>query len=156
MKAKSYIVIGCLLGLLACSETVTVVPFTYPEVFTGKTSRSWTIRNYQLLRDGKGTLTGGLSSCESDNTYTFYNTPERTYQITDGSKKCNASDPNVLVDSSWSFINSTATLTIVMPLFSESPLPFIVKEVDDTKMVLDIYLDDSRYFRLNLKSVSSD
>ncbi len=127
MKAKSYIVIGCLLGLLACTETVTVVPFTYPEVFTGKTSRSWTIRNYQLLRDGKGTLTGGLSSCESDNTYTFYNTPERTYQITDGSKKCNAGDPKRARRQQLVVYQFNGHAHDRHAVIFESPLPFHCK-----------------------------
>jgi hypothetical protein len=125
-------------------------------VFTGKTKQSWSIRSVQVLREGKGTITFNLSQCVIDDIYTFYNDPERSYQVTEGTTKCNADDPSVVVDSNWSFINSTAALTIVVPILSSSALPFIVKEVDNTKLVLDIYLDDNRYFRVNFKSVSSE
>jgi len=154
MKTKRFTFIGFLLvALAACTEQVKVEPFTYPEVFTGKTKQGWTIRSVQLLQQGKGTITFNLSQCVTDDLYIFYNNPERTYQVTDGATKCNASDPNLIVDSSWSFTNSTAALTIIVPILSDSPLPFIVKEVDNSKLVIDIYFDDNKSnYRINFKT----
>lgn len=154
MKAKRFTFIAFLLvALAACTENVKVVPFTYPEVFTGKTKQGWTIRSVQLLQVGKGTLTFNLDPCITDDLYIFYNNPERTYQVTDGATKCNAGDPDVIVDSSWSFINSTAALTIIVPILSDSALPFIVKEADNTKLVIDIYFDDNKSnYRINFKT----
>lgn len=152
---KTIMVIPFLALVMSCSETVEVTPFTYPQVFTGKVSKSWTIRSVQLLQDGKGTQTFGLSSCATDDVYTFFNNSERGYTVTEGATKCNADDPNVIVDSSWSFVNATASLTIIMPLLSDQPLPFILKEIDDSKMVLDIYFDDDKSsYRFNFKSSS--
>lgn len=141
--------------VMSCTEKVEVTPFTYPEVFTGKTSKSWTVRSVQLLQDGKGTQTFGLASCATDDVYTFFNNAERGYTVTEGATKCNADDPTVIVQDSWSFVNATASLTIIMPLLSDQPLPFIVKEVDDSKMVLDIYFDDDKSsYRFNFRSSS--
>lgn len=155
MKPGIAITFALLATLMACTEQVKVTPFTYPEVFTGETRKGWTIRNVQLLQDGKGTQTFQLDQCATDDLYVFYNNPERTYQVTEGATKCNDGDPNTLVDSSWAFINSSASLTIIMPLLADVPLPFIVKEIDDTKMVLDIYFDDNKSsYRFNFRSAS--
>lgn len=75
--------------------------------------------------------------------------------MTEGATKCNDGDPSVIVDSSWAFVNTTASLTIIMPLLAGQPLPFIVKEVDETRMVLDIYFDDNKSsYRFNFRPAS--
>src|SRR5690349_10525815 len=110
MKAK-YIIIGLFVALLgSCTENVKVEPFTYPKVFTGDTKQAWTIRSIQLLGQGKGTQTFNLDPCITNDLYIFYNNSERTYQVTEGATKCNAGDPDVIVDSTWSFTNSGAVL----------------------------------------------
>lgn len=155
MKLKSYMLTVTLLCMLiACSEEFKVEPFTYPEAFTGEEKKAWTIRNIQLLQKGKGTITFSIDPCALDDIYVFYNNPERTYQVTEGATKCFESDPNLIVDSSWSFVNASATLTIVMPLLSGGPLPFTLKEVDQAKLVIDIYLDDNINYRINYKPAS--
>jgi hypothetical protein len=156
MKLKGSILSIILLSLvISCTEPLEVTPFTYPKAFTGETSKSWTVRSVQLLQNGKGTQTFGLNTCVLDDVYTFYNNPERTYIIVEGNTKCNAADPTTIVVNNWSFVNATASLTIVMPLLSDSPLPFILKEVDSQKMVIDIYFDDDKSnYRFNFRAVS--
>lgn len=149
---KRYITIALLFMLIACSEEIKPKPFTYPQIFTGEVRKGWSIRSVQLLQKGKGTQTFQLNKCALDDLYIFYNNSERTYQVTEGATKCNNSDPAVIADSNWSFVNTTATLTIVMPLLSSDPLPFVVSEIDQTKMVLDIYFDDNKSnYRFNFK-----
>lgn len=156
MKATRIISTASLLFMLiACTEEVKVTPFTYQQAFTGEEKKGWSIRSVQLLQDGKGTQTFQLDQCITDDVYVFYNNSERTYQVTEGATKCNESDPGTIVDSSWGFINSTASLTIIMPLLSSDPLPFVLKEVDNAKMVLDIYFDeDHSSYRFNFKPVT--
>ena len=156
MKLTKYITIACLFSLLACSEPVKVEPLTYTQIFTGKTKKIWTIRSVQQTQNGKGTQTFTLDPCIYDDQYIFINDFDKTYQVLDGSNKCLSTDPDVLVDSNWSFVNATATLTIIVPILSESPLPFIVKSIDDTKMTIDVYVDDAKTtaFRFNFKSAA--
>lgn len=140
--------------LIACSEEVKVEPFIYPQVFTGTEKKGWAIRNIQLVQKGKGTITFGITPCALDDLYIFYNNAENSYQVVEGASKCAPEDPAIVVDSNWSFVNASATLTIIMPLLSSGPLPFIVKEVDNAKLVLDIYLDDNVNYRINFKPAS--
>jgi len=160
MMQKRYLLIGLFFILLSCTEEVKVTPFTFPKAFTGETQRSWVMRSFQILREGKGAITllptDILIDCVADDIYTFYYDSQRTYRVTDGSAKCNSGDPDTIVESSWAFVNSTAALTIIMPIFSDQPLPFILREVDDTKMVLDIYFDDESSYRLNFRQTSHD
>ncbi|HZY81306.1 MAG TPA: hypothetical protein VFE50_17405 [Cyclobacteriaceae bacterium] len=153
MKMKRYMIVALLSMLIACSEPIEVKPFTYPQVFTGDGVRkAWSIRSVQLLQKGKGTQTFRFDPCTLDDLYVFYNNSERSYQVTMGATKCEDTDPVVIADSNWSFVNATATLTIVMPLLSDSPLPFVLNEIDETKMVLDIYFDDNNSnYRFNFK-----
>lgn len=153
MKMKRYLTIALLAMSIACTEELKVTPFTYPQIFTGDGERkAWSIRSVQLLQKGKGTQTFGFAPCVLDDLYIFYNNPERSYQVTAGATKCDPSDPALLADSNWSFVNTTATLTIVIPVLSDEPLPFVLNEVDQTKMVLDIYFDDDKSnYRFNFK-----
>jgi hypothetical protein len=158
MKLTKFITMACLFLLLACSEPLKIEPLTYTQIFTGQTKKTWTIRNIQQVQNGKGTQTFTLDDCITDDKYVFSNDFQKTYQVLDGNNKCNADDPDLLADNSWSFVNATSTLTIVVPLLSSSPLPFIVKQIDDTKMTLDIYIDagNTTAYRFNFKSVGGD
>jgi hypothetical protein len=155
MKLNTSILTATLLSILmACSEEVKVTPFTYPQIFAGEEKKGWSVRSVQLLRDGKGTQTFAFDKCVLDDIYVFFNDAERSYVVTEGSSKCNDVDPATIVTSNWAFSNPTATLTIVMPLLASDPLPFILKEVDGSKMVLDIYLDEATAYRFNFRETS--
>ena len=158
MKLGKYIAIAVMLMMLACSEPIKVEPYTYQQVFTGETQRSWTIRSVQYVENGKGAQVIGLSSCGYADSYTFYNNLERSLQVT---TKCNASDPSSVAQNTWSFENATSTLSMIMPLLDSPPysqIPFVVKEIDDTKMVLDVYLNEGKTaaYRFNFKIASGE
>ena len=159
MKVTKYIAIAGILIALACSEKNEVTPLTYPQVFTGEVKKAWSIRNVQFVHTGSGTQTFSLDPCVTNDLYVFYNNPERTLQVLAGATKCEEGDPDLIGESSWSFVNATATLIMIFPLLQNPPysqIPCIVKEVDDTKMVVDVYLDEKREsaYRFNFKAAS--
>jgi hypothetical protein len=145
-----------MLAMLACSEPVEVEPLTYSEIITGETKRAWSIRSLQLVRPGKADITYRILDCEVDDLYVFYNNPEKTFQVLIG-QVCNEGDPQI-AESSWSFVNATSTLTMLIPLLTDPPyglVPFVLKEIDDQKMVLDVYLDDQgTAYRINFQIAS--
>jgi len=154
-----FILIGLLITLLAaCTEQVDITPYDFPKVFTGESSRSWKLRSLQLIREGKGAVPLTVRACEADDIYTFYFNSDRRYTVSNGASKCSDSEPDDLVDSNWGFINSTSTLTIMMPLFGDGDIPFTLKEADDTKMTIDIYVDEAKTaaYRVNLRVTSGE
>jgi hypothetical protein len=156
MKLKRIITTTALLYILiACTEEIKVTPFAYPQVFAGEEFQGWTIRSVQMLQKNKGTRPIQLNTCVTDDIYIFYNNPDKSYQVIEGNTKCDPTDPNVVVQSNWGFTNSTASLTIIMPLLADQPLPFVLHEIDETKMVLDIYFDDNESnYRFNFRKAS--
>jgi hypothetical protein len=144
--------------IVSCSEPVKVEPYTYSKLFTGDVKKAWTIRSIQLVQAGKGTQTLGASACVMDDLYVFHNNAEKSFEILEGSKTCVPGADDLVVESTWSFVNASATLTMPMRLFGtgDLALPFILKEVDDTKLVADIYLQDGSAYRFNFKSANTD
>lgn len=159
MKLPKYITIAVMLSMLACSESQKVEPYNYPEIISGPDNRTWAIRNVQVIPVGKSAVTltpRGRDSCRYFDKYSFYNNTEKSFRIT--SVQCDEEAPAVIADSNWSFVNATSTLSMSMPLISDPPyppLPFILKEIDDNKMTVDIYFGDGTAYRVNFKIVSS-
>jgi hypothetical protein len=141
-----------------CTEDVKPIPLTYWKVFTGSDHKAWSIQYFTLKQDGKEDQKLTLSSCETDDQYIFYANSDRQYTITNGTKKCSSDDPDVLVNDSWTFVNATATLTIIIPSFSDSALPFFVKQVDSNTMTLQIFADQENTisYLVNFKAVSQN
>ena len=162
---KLYIIIGSLFILFGCTEPLEVEEYTVPKMITGKTQTSWKMRNVQIVRVGKGTLTVSPefffgeedNPCQVDNIYTFVNNAERTLRITEGSLKCNAGDPNLVYEGSWSFVNATATLTFFMPvLTTEGLVPFTVTEANENSLVIDLYYTETSSYRFNFRPTDTD
>jgi hypothetical protein len=154
MKRTLYFFGGIIFAVLfSCTEKLEPQPNQYAKVFTGETRKSWHIRSIQLLEEGKGTQTFGLPDCLSDDQYIFYANVEKTYEVTNGSTKCEAGEPDLIVSDSWEFSNANATMTIIMPLFSDSKLPFFVRDVDDDELELEIFLDEDNTasYRINFR-----
>ncbi len=163
---KRSIIIGLFVALLGCTEEIAVEEFSYPHIFTGESQKSWKMRTVQIVRSGKGTLTvppdyffdDEGETCISDDIYTFSFNSERSYKVTEGATKCSDTDPDVVYEGSWAFVNSTAVLTILMPALASQPLPFIVYQVDENQLVLDIYLDEENKnnYRFNFRPVDTE
>lgn len=141
---------------MSCSEALKPVPLTYTKVFTGDDHKSWSIQYLQFKQEGKGDQTFGLDACQADDKYIFYANPDREYAIDNNSTTC-TSDIGVSnsITDTWSFVNATATLTIIIPVFSDSALPFFVRSATDKQLVLEIFTDQSNtssyriYFNAN-------
>ena len=143
MKIKIALYLFAIGIATSCSETVEPRPFTYSQIFSGKSSKTWKLKSIAFIEKDKPDQTFSLSNCLADDRYVFYANGERLYQVEDGTNKCSFSDPDILVSDTWSFVNATASLTIILPFLADFPLPYIVKEVDNSKMVLEIYLDEA-------------
>ena len=147
-----------MLALWSCSEKLEPKPNQYSKIFTGENKKSWRIRSVQLLEEGKGTQTFGLPECLEDDEYVFYANVERTYEITNGATKCETDEPDLLVSDSWEFSNANATMTIILPLFSDSKLPFFVRDIDQNEMELEIFLDEDNTssYRVNFRLIDEE
>jgi hypothetical protein len=146
----------CMLAF-SCTEEVTPTPYVYTKVLTGETSKAWTIRSISMKEEGKGDVTFSLDDCIKDDHYIFYAGSDRKYELTDGSNKCNASDPDLIISDSWSFVNATASLTIIFPLLSDNPLPYILREAEDDKMTIEIFFDeDKASYRIAFRSTGTE
>jgi len=137
-------IIASFIIVSACSEQVEVVPYEYSRIFTGETKKGWTIRSFQYTEKGKATQTGKLDDCLSDDLYIFYANEERRMELLDNNNKCNPNDPDLIAEGSWSFVNTNATLSLPFPLLSTSvpAIPFVVREVAEDRMTLEIFLDE--------------
>jgi hypothetical protein len=159
MKRILYFFAGIVIAVLfSCTEKIEPQPNLYARVFTGATRKSWHIRSIQLLEEGKGTQTFGLPDCLADDQYIFYANVEKTYEVTNGSTKCTTDEPDIIVSDSWEFSNANATMNIIMPLLSDSKLPFFVRDVDDDELELEIFLDEENTssYRINFRVIAEE
>ena len=145
-----------LLVVVSCTEEVTPTPYTYTTVFTGENSKTWKVKFLEQTLDGAVEETFNVA-CSNDDKYIFYANSERGYKATTGSKKCSSDESDVINDS-WSFNNASATLTMVLPFFTESSLPFIVREARKNKMELEIFLDEKNTssYRIHFEATNED
>ena len=150
-KIKITIISLLFLILGSCTEEILPTPYEYTKIFTGEKSKIWKLNFLEQTLDGKVEETFNVP-CAIDDEYIFYANSERAYKATTGSKKC-ASDESDVIDDSWTFNNASATLTMVLPFFTESSLPFIVREAKKNKLELEIFLDEENTtsYRIHLE-----
>jgi hypothetical protein len=145
--------IACFVLLVygSCSEDISPTPYEYTKVFTGETSKTWKLKFLEQTLNGEVEETFNVS-CGSDDQYTFYANAERAYKVTTGTKKCSAEEADV-IDDSWSFNNASATLTMILPFFTDSSLPFVVREAKKNKLELEFFLDqeNTSSYRIHLE-----
>ncbi len=147
MKNLQLLVI-LILGItfLGCEEEVTVTPATYSRIFTGETSKTWRMRAIQILEDGKPTGSFLVpDDCAFDDLFIFYNNPEKRFVVDNGNQKCDEEEPQELVRDTWSFVNASATLEMIVPILADFKLPFIVKSVDERDMTTEIFFQGGSY-----------
>lgn len=154
--SKIPIVLIWLLIFGSCSEEVIPTPYQYTKIFTGENSKTWKLKFLEQTLDGDVEETFNVA-CGSDDQYIFYANSERAYKVITGTKKC-ASDESDVINDSWSFNNASATITMVLPFFTESSLPFIVREAKKNKLELEIFLDEENTasYRIHLELTSEN
>lgn len=159
MKIRSGIFL-LLLASVACTEKLEVEPFVYHKIFTGETSKGYTLKSAAFLQAGKTPSPisifdpDSFDQCVVDDIYTFYNNPERRFEVSEGATRCNSTDPDVYIEDTWSFVNANATLTIPFPLLG-GVVPFIVTSADERSLVLEVYFDDNKQgYRFSFRSTT--
>ena|SRR5688572_31209140 len=146
------IIIAISLVTAACTEQPEVIPYEYTKAFTGETKKGWSIRSFTYTEEGKANQTGLLNDCEADDIYIFYANAEKTMEVLNGATKCEPEDPDVLASGSWSFVNANATLTLPFPLIADFALPFIVRDVEEDRMTIEIFFADGKSsYRFNFR-----
>jgi hypothetical protein len=145
MKLRiSYILILFALSTLSCTESVEPKPYTFSQIFTGKTSKTWRVDRLIFRQQGKADENLGLSTCEKDDLYTFYANEEKLFEVDNGNFACSSEEGDgLLVSYVWEFNQAKASLTMVAPhIFGYFVIPFIVKDVSARDMELEIFLDE--------------
>jgi len=143
----------------ACSEELVPDPPQYYHIFTGENKKTWKITKLVWTGVGKTDVNyTSQISCYRDDSYIFHADKDNSYEIIGGSTKCSTDELSTLVSDQWSFVNATATLNIIMPLLSDSTLPFYVIKATSSEMTLEIYLDqDNQYsYQVTMQSVSTE
>ncbi|MCW5912306.1 MAG: hypothetical protein KIT62_14645 [Cyclobacteriaceae bacterium] len=144
--------------LISCSEKIEPTPYTYSQIFSGKNQKTWIYKSIILWEEGKSDINYTLINCVSDDLYIFYADAEKKYEVTNGASKCSANEPDLILADTWSFINGGATLTIVIPFLSDLALPYIVREVSSSTMVLEIFINagNTQSYRITFGSVAEN
>jgi len=157
-----YIAMLGMVVALACSESPKVEPLTYPEIFSGKTKTTWRIRSAAYTRPGKASIPLYFGDCNMDDLYVFYNNAEKTIKVLSGIPCNKETDPPGLIadlEENWAFVNANSTIYMPLPILTGDPFPSIpgtVTAVDNSKMVVEYFLDDGSSYLVNFQLVSHD
>lgn len=138
------VLIGLMAALTGCSEKLDPQPATYSQLLTGSTSKTWRLSSVQVLSKGQqpANISASRFGCEGDDLYVFYADAEKSFEVTEGASSCEAGDPDLVVENTWSLVNANATLIFVVPLLTSSPLPFVVKSLTQTNLTVELYFED--------------
>jgi hypothetical protein len=150
--------IGMLSVLVSCSEEIKPTPYTYSQIFSGKNSKTWIFKSIVLWEEGKTDINFTLPACIRDDQYIFYANTEKKFEVTNGPSKCSPDEPDILLTDTWSFINGGATLTIIIPFLADFALPYIVREVSNKDMVLEIFInfEGTQSYRIAFESIAEN
>lgn len=129
--------------LLSCSEKFEPKPLTYSQMLTGEVKKSWRATGIQVREGGQsvGNFILPESDCLFDDLYVFYANDERLFEVEDNTRKCSPDDPDIIVADSWALVNATATLEMVIPFLAPFKLPYILRELEEDEMTVEIWLD---------------
>jgi len=144
---------------LSCEESLTPNPPTFYKIITGDNlKKSWKITGLKWTGEGKDDIGYSLAPCYKDDRYVFYANTDNLYEVLGGTTKCSSDESATLVSDTWSLVNATATLTLVIPVFSDNPLPFFIQKITSKEMTLRIYLDqENKYsYVVTMESVSEE
>jgi uncharacterized membrane protein len=154
------IILGILsIYLIGCSEEIAPERYTYSQIISGKNEKTWRLTRFVSWIEGKSEINlEPLPPCISDDLYTFYADLEKKYEVSNGVTKCNSSEPDLILVDTWSFINGGATLNMILPFLSDTSLPFIVRELDNNTMALEIFRDQENTisYRIYFESVGEN
>lgn len=151
------LIIGILL-LNSCREDLEPKPYTYSRLLTGENAKHWRMTGLQFREEGKVPQTFQLpNDCVFDDDYVFYNSPDKKFEVQEGLSKCNENDPDVFVTDNWALVSARATLEMVVPILAPFKLPFILKELTEDRLVIEIYFNENKQsYRMVFKRVKTE
>lgn len=130
----------------SCSEEIKPKPFEASKVFSGENSKTWKLVGFVARKTGSEDFVYDLNSCVKDDRYTFYANDVKLFEVHNGNIACNGDDDDpLLVSYTWSFNNSNASLSMVVPhIFGYFFIPFTVVVVneDEDEMELEIFINE--------------
>jgi hypothetical protein len=146
-----------LLVLLGCSDNGDPIPMDYTKIFSGETSKTWSLRSLAFRDDGEE-FWKFTPSCWLDDKYTFYRDSEKKFEFESGNTKCNPDEELVTIVDTWSFVNATSTLYFVFPILSDNQLPFTVVDVDKNDITLELFFNDggTQSYQIKLRLEDED
>lgn len=141
--------------VISCSESLDPTPFEYSQIFSGRVSKTWSLRSiaFRNTGDDDWKLT---EACWSDDAYIFYRDAERKFEFKSGSTKCDPQESKVTITDTWSFSNANATLSFIIPILSDNALPFTVVDVDNNDLTVEIFFNDAGSQSYQMKFVLKD
>jgi hypothetical protein len=131
-----------LMVISSCSEKLEPKPQTYSQLLTGSTSKTWKLTAIELIEGDSPPYAFSLPACISDDLYVFYAGEGNFYQVLEGPTKCDPEDEDIYLEDTWSLVNATATLNFIFPLLASIRLPFIIKKLTETNLIIEIYFDE--------------
>jgi ABC-type transport system substrate-binding protein len=156
-----FLLIPVLFGGLfsGCSEKTEPIPNTYSQLLTGTEKKTWKVVSLQIFDNGQGSgvipAQNGLSPCLIDDLYTFYANDERKFELNEGSAKCNASNPDLLLTDSWTLVNADASLEFPLRILGGS-FPWTIKNLTASVLTIEYYFSDiNASYRFTFNSTTS-
>ena len=142
---------------ISCSEDVAPKPFTFSKKITGENNKTWKIKFFEETLNGEveDTFTVG---CTSDDQYVFYANSERLMEVKSGASKCFVDPEPAIQTDTWSYNSGTATLTMLFPIFADFSLPFIVRDLSDDDMEIEIFIDaeNTASYRIHFDAIDEE
>lgn len=148
------VLFGGLFG--GCTEKVEPKPITYSQLLTGAEKKTWRVVSFQIFDEGQGSgvipiAQSGIDPCVYDDLCTFYANDERKFEASEGSLKCNATDPDIYVTDNWTLVNANASLEFYLPILN-GKFPWTIKNLTASVLTIEYYFPDinaSYRFTLN-------
>ena len=126
-------------SIFSCKKNTTdVTPKSKTELLAGTVSKTWKNTKAEASDPSglKIDLVLNQPTCVTDNLLRFF--PNKSYEIREGTTKCNAADPDLLLKANWS-LNATETQFLVDKIIFQGKqvenVVFDIVELTETKFV---------------------
>lgn len=139
-RSFTIFIVIALVSVMSCSEEFEPKPYTYSRFFTGQNNKTWKIKLVEDVMNGEVT-DRWMADCLVDERFVFYANAEHSFEALTGSRKCFTEPEADQFVEAWSFNNATAALVMIIPFIADVALPYIVREVDENDLVVEIFYD---------------
>ncbi len=131
----------------SCTQKFEPTPLTFTQLLSGTESKTWVLTSAKIidLKIESPEIKGSdlLDPCELDDQFVFYANEEKKLEYKNGGSKCTNGEPEILATDSWELLQGSAALDMGIPrLFGGAKLPFTVKSLTSSNMMLEYYFGD--------------